>query len=104
MQVAKKPSSRKRKSDHGDENEGPKKPRTSKAATADKNQVPDVSGIHIEGEQTRSVEVYDTCDMLRSKIKLFMKQHPKETNASLARRIGTPVSYTHLTLPTKRIV
>jgi hypothetical protein len=30
--------------------------------------------------------------MLRSKIKLFMKQHPKESNASLARRIGTPAT------------
>ena len=30
--------------------------------------------------------------MVRSKIKLFLKQHPKESNASFARRCSTPAT------------
>lgn len=57
-----------------------------------KREIADISAIHLDGEEAHAVEVYDTCDMVRSKIKLFMKQHPKETNASLARRIGVPAN------------
>lgn len=91
VQGTKKPTSRKRKSDAGD---GPQECKKSKAtkssAKDDKNGVTDISSIQLNGEEARAVEIYDTCDMVRSKIKLFMKQHPKESNASLARRMGTP--------------
>lgn len=78
-----------RKSDADAGKEEPKKAKTTKSPSKHKNEIPDISGVHLDGEEARAVEVYDTCDMVRSKIKLFMKQHPAETNASFARRCDT---------------
>ncbi|QDS68707.1 hypothetical protein FKW77_003800 [Venturia effusa] len=49
----------------------------------------DVSSITLPGEESHAVEIYDTCNMLRSKITAFLKAHPGETKTSLARRLST---------------
>jgi len=91
------PTSRKRKSDAEHVPAETKKTKTPKSAPKknDKGEIPNVSTIYLDGEETHSVPIYDTCDMVRSKIKLFLKQHPSESNASLARRMkstGTNLS------------
>jgi hypothetical protein len=48
----------------------------------------DISSIHLDGEETHAVEIYDTCNMIRTKINAFLKAHPKETKTSLARRMN----------------
>ncbi|KAE9967538.1 hypothetical protein BLS_006312 [Venturia inaequalis] len=57
-------------------------------AEEDEEDVLDLSSITLPGEESHEVEVYDTCNMIRSKIAAFLKAHPKETKASLARRIN----------------
>ncbi|KAL2122956.1 hypothetical protein VTJ04DRAFT_3411 [Mycothermus thermophilus] len=46
----------------------------------------DVSDIHLDGEETDSVPVFDTCDEVRKKINAYL-QRPGVTQASLCRAI-----------------
>lgn len=47
----------------------------------------DVSDIHLEGENTHSVPIYDTCDEVRRKIRAFLRKDGV-TQAALLRAIG----------------
>ncbi|KAH9908567.1 hypothetical protein F4778DRAFT_352077 [Xylariomycetidae sp. FL2044] len=51
------------------------------------NPIPDVSDIHLEGEDKVQVPVYDTCDDVRGKVRTFLRQHPKITQAGFLREI-----------------
>ncbi|KAK4647995.1 uncharacterized protein QC761_106230 [Podospora bellae-mahoneyi] len=46
----------------------------SKAKPSAASSVPDISGIHLEGQETDSVPVYDSCDEIRRKIDLHLKK------------------------------
>ncbi|KAK8091424.1 hypothetical protein PG997_001785 [Apiospora hydei] len=49
--------------------------------------VPDISGIHLPGEDTDEVPVYDTCDMVREKIDAHLLAHKGLTQAQFCRDI-----------------
>jgi len=51
----------------------------------------DVSGIELEGEEDEAVEVYDTCDELRKKIRAHLKE-PGVTQAGFLREIAKTFS------------
>lgn len=88
-----KATSLKRKSDAAATPEEPKKTKTKTTKPTpkknDRDDIPDISDIHLEDEETYSVPVFDTCDMVRSKIRAFLKKYHSETNTSLARRMGS---------------
>ncbi|KAF9880827.1 hypothetical protein CkaCkLH20_01869 [Colletotrichum karsti] len=70
------PKSRKRKSDavEGD-SAAASAPAPKKAATKKKEDpMPDLSGIHLPGDESMSVPVYDTCSTVRTKINALLKK------------------------------
>ncbi|KAI0105681.1 hypothetical protein GGR51DRAFT_518791 [Nemania sp. FL0031] len=56
------------------------------AKTKTVDSLPDISGIHLAGEETDNVPVYDTCDEIRRKINLHLKT-PGLTQAQFCRDI-----------------
>lgn len=48
----------------------------------------DVSGIHLDGEDTDNVPVYDTCDDIRAKIGRHMRDTPGASNAGFIRDVN----------------
>ncbi|KAH0283888.1 hypothetical protein M436DRAFT_52268 [Aureobasidium namibiae CBS 147.97] len=54
------------------------------AAEKDKDAHPDISNIHLDGEETDSVQVYDTCDEVRKKISAYLRK-PNTTAAQFCR-------------------
>ena len=83
--------SKKRKSSsaNSDADAGSQPPAAKKAqlaaAAASKN---DVSSIHLDGEATQSVPVYDTCDDMRTKINRYMRETVGASNAGLVKLIN----------------
>jgi len=75
----------------GDENAIPKATKNitkpSKVNKHNASKLLDVSEIHLEGEETHSVPIYDTCDEVRRKIRAFLKKDGV-TQAALLRAIG----------------
>jgi hypothetical protein len=63
-----------------------KKPKDNKAPSA-----ADLAHIYIDGEEDEEVEIYDTCDDVRKKIRDHMK-HPGVTQALPRRYPGFPVA------------
>jgi hypothetical protein len=62
-------------------------PRAKKAKTnAKANDYLDVSGIHLQGEETRQVPIFETCDEVRKKIRAILR-HPEISQAALCRTI-----------------
>ncbi|KAI1480984.1 hypothetical protein F4774DRAFT_424569 [Daldinia eschscholtzii] len=59
----------------------PKKPRKSESKALD------VGDIKLDGEDTESVPVYDTCDEIRKKIRAFLRK-PDVTQSAFCRAIG----------------
>lgn len=47
----------------------------------------DISNVHLEGEEDDSVEVYDTCDEVRRKIKAHLGKTPGLTQAQFCREL-----------------
>ncbi|TQN64928.1 hypothetical protein CSHISOI_10493 [Colletotrichum shisoi] len=70
------PKSRKRKSDAVDgAAEAAEAPAPKKQSTkAEKDPLPDLSGIHLDGDEDMSVSIYDTCDTARTKIRAILKK------------------------------
>jgi len=72
-----------------------KKPQATRKQNASK--MLDVSEIHLEGEETGDVPIYDTCDEVRRKIRAFLKRDGV-SQAALLRALGrcrpggTPIS------------
>jgi hypothetical protein len=64
-----------------------KKAATSKKAKLEAEQKFDVSGIHLDGEEEAAVEVYDTCDGVRRKIRTHLRD-PDVTQASFLRDLA----------------
>ncbi len=79
---------RKISSTSGGESAGPSKKEELKAQK-DAN---DVSDIHLDGEDTDSVPIYDTCDDVRTKINRFLRETPGASNASFIRLIDATLS------------
>ncbi|KAH6670878.1 hypothetical protein F5X68DRAFT_264906 [Plectosphaerella plurivora] len=48
----------------------------------------DVSGITLEGEESQSVKVFDTCDKVRRKINRFLADHDDVTASAFCREIA----------------
>lgn len=48
----------------------------------------DVSGITLEGEESQSVKVFDTCDKVRRKINKFLADHDDVTASAFCREIA----------------
>jgi hypothetical protein len=46
-----------------------------KVKKEDEDKATDVSGVHLEGEEEEEIPVYDTCDMVRKKIREYLA-HP----------------------------
>ncbi|OCL14862.1 hypothetical protein AOQ84DRAFT_330342 [Glonium stellatum] len=80
------PSSKKRKTSSSTSSANNKATKSSgqKAKSSAKDAVPDVSDIHLEGEEEDKVPVYETCDMIRRKIDQYLKK-PGVTQASFCR-------------------
>ena len=76
----------------------PKKAAPKKAQT--KFTAAELSDVQLEGEDSESVRIFDTCDDVRRMINKYLAA----TNTNKAAFARESVSYTHLTLPTKRIV
>ena len=51
------------------------------------NKLLDVSSVHLEGEETGTVPIYDTCDEVRRKIRALLRK-PGVTQAALLRALG----------------
>ncbi|GJC79619.1 hypothetical protein ColLi_02457 [Colletotrichum liriopes] len=71
------PKSRKRKSDaaNGDADADAAGPAPKKQAPKKKDDpLPDLSVIHLDGDESMSIPVYDTCDTVRTKIRAFLKK------------------------------
>ena len=66
--------------------QGIKMPRK-KVKKEDENKRLDVSGIHLDGEEDETVEVYDTCDELRKKIAAFLRDEGV-TKTAFLRTLG----------------
>ena len=66
--------------------QGLKQPKK-KVEKEDEQKKIDVSGIHLEGENEAEVEVYETCDEIRKKIKAFLRD-PNVTQAGFCREIS----------------
>ncbi|KAI1618718.1 hypothetical protein EDD36DRAFT_460357 [Exophiala viscosa] len=64
------------------------KPKTKKEEQAEIEARNDVSGIHLPGEENDGVEVYDTCDDIRTKINKYLRDTPYATNASFVREVN----------------
>ena len=64
------------------------KPKTKKEEQAEIEARNDVSGIHLPGEENDSVEVYDTCDDIRTKINKYLRDTPHASNASFVREVN----------------
>ena len=62
-----------------------------KVKKAEEDKKLDVSGIHLHGEETGEVEVYDTCDEVRRKIAAFLRE-PGVTQAGLLREVSKMLS------------
>ncbi|KAL4865887.1 hypothetical protein BDV12DRAFT_173865, partial [Aspergillus spectabilis] len=62
-------------------------PGTTKKTKIDNETKYDVSEITLEGEDTMSVEIYDTCDVIRKKIRTFLKESGM-TQAAFCREIS----------------
>ena len=58
-----------------------------KVKKAEEDKKLDISGIHLDGEETGEVDVYDTCDEVRRKIAAFLRE-PGVTQASFLREIS----------------
>ncbi|WQF88462.1 hypothetical protein CDEST_13476 [Colletotrichum destructivum] len=90
------PKSRKRKSDAVDgaaEAPAPKKQSTK----GEKDPLPDLSGIHLDGDEDMNVPIYDTCDTARTKIRAILKKDGV-TKAAFLRALVTaayPSGSTH---------
>ena len=70
------------------------------SANADDN---DVLAVHLEGEDTDSVPVYDTCDDIRAKITRFMRDSAgASTNAAFIRLIKSALPANSAINPTSR--
>ncbi|KAE8385438.1 hypothetical protein BDV23DRAFT_164905 [Aspergillus alliaceus] len=65
----------------------PRKKPVSKQAKLDTEKKYDVSEIHLPGEEEVEVEVYDTCDVVRKKIRAHLRE-PNVTQASFLREIA----------------
>ncbi|KAJ9609865.1 hypothetical protein H2200_006194 [Cladophialophora chaetospira] len=48
----------------------------------------DVSDIHLPGEETDTIPIFDTCDDIRMKINRFMRDTPFSTNAAFMRLVN----------------
>ncbi|KAK5659413.1 hypothetical protein OQA88_614 [Cercophora sp. LCS_1] len=59
----------------------------SKLSKKNASKLLDVSEIHLEGEETGDVPIFDTCDEVRRKIRAFLKKDGV-TQAALLRAIG----------------
>ncbi|GKT45008.1 uncharacterized protein ColSpa_05189 [Colletotrichum spaethianum] len=69
------PKSRKRKSDAADAAADTAEPAPKKQATKKKDDpLPDLSEIHLDGDEHMNVPVYDTCDTVRTKIRALLKK------------------------------
>lgn len=66
----------------------------SKSSITTAASLPDISGIHLNGEEADSVSVYDTCDEIRKKINAHLKT-PGLTQAQFCRDL-----YAQLNAPT----
>jgi hypothetical protein len=64
----------------------PKKPKLT--STDDDDNVLNVSDIALDGEEEGEVEVYDTCDSARQKIRAFLSANPAISQASFCREIS----------------
>ncbi|KAJ9616442.1 hypothetical protein H2200_000160 [Cladophialophora chaetospira] len=62
----------------------------------------DVSDVHLDGEDTESVPVYDTCDDIRTKTNRFLRETPSATNASFIRLISAALPSSSKYKPTAR--
>ncbi|RHZ61084.1 hypothetical protein CDV55_100521 [Aspergillus turcosus] len=70
--------------------QGIKPPRKKRATKESKKNVAekyDVSGIHLDGEEDQSVQVWDTCDVVRKKITAHLRD-PDVTKAQFLRDIA----------------
>ena len=56
-----------------------------KAKTKVTAALPDISGVHLPGEEEDDVEVYDTCDEVRKKISAHLAQTPGLSQAQFCR-------------------
>lgn len=65
----------------------PKKPRVSKAKTAEDDSALDVEGMRLDGDEEDRVPVYDSCDDVRRKIEAHLKL-PSVTQAKFLRALG----------------
>jgi hypothetical protein len=64
----------------------PKKPKL--IPSDDDDKALNVSDITLDGEEEGEVEVYDTCDSARQKIRAFLSAHPSISQASFCREIS----------------
>ncbi|KAK1963971.1 hypothetical protein LY78DRAFT_659813 [Colletotrichum sublineola] len=79
------PRSRKRKSDADADAAGPAT-KKKQATKKDDDPLPDLSGIHLDGDEDMTVPVYDTCDDVRTKISALLRR-PGVTKAAFLRAI-----------------
>jgi len=63
------------------------KPPRKKVKKADEQPKIDVSDVHLDGEDTGEVEVYETCDEVRKKVNAYLRQ-PNVTQAGFCREIS----------------
>lgn len=63
-----------------------KSPASAKKGAKKDEGIPDLSDIHLDGEDTDAVEVYDTCDEVRRKISAFLRK-PGVTQAAFCRAL-----------------
>ncbi|KAF6824323.1 calcineurin is a calcium-dependent [Colletotrichum plurivorum] len=68
------PKSRKRKSDVADGQDAEVPAPKKKATKKDADPLPDLSGIHLDGDDDMTVPIYDTCDAVRTKIRAILKK------------------------------
>ena len=67
----------------------PKKSKTGPRRSVDEKvaKIFDTGGVRLEGEDTQTVAVYESCDEVRKKIRAFLKK-PDVTQAAFCRAIG----------------
>ena len=58
-----------------------------KVKKADEDEKMDVSGIHLDGEESKEVPIYDTCNEIRKKIAAYLRG-PGITQAGFLRELG----------------
>ncbi|WYZ41394.1 hypothetical protein EsH8_V_000289 [Colletotrichum jinshuiense] len=79
------PKSRKRRSDADGDPAAPA-PKKQAAAKKKDDPVPDLSGIHLDGDDDMTVPLFDTCDTVRTKIRAILKKDGV-TKAAFLRRV-----------------